>query len=72
MKDARRILNKLLDRLLAFVQGWKADRLPSHGNVSTVGNGKVSVPVMDILNSPKVRRQVDAVAMLAAANKGEG
>ena len=40
---------------------------PDHGNVSTIGNGKVSVPVADIVKSPKVQRQVQAVRELIAA-----
>ena len=41
--------------------------IPKHGNVSTVGNGKVSVPVSDIVNSPKVQRQVTAARELEKA-----
>ena len=37
------------------------------GNVSTSGNGKVSVSVRDIVNSPKVQRQVEAVKEIAAS-----
>jgi len=35
--------------------------VPSSGNVSTAGSGKVSVSVKDIVQSPKVQRQVEAV-----------
>lgn len=40
---------------------------PRSQNVSAVGNGKVSVPVEEILASPKVQRQVGAARELAAA-----
>ena len=40
---------------------------PASGNVSTVGNGKVSVSVRDIVNSPKVQQQVKAARELAAS-----
>ena len=40
---------------------------PASGNVSTSGSGKVSVSVKDIVNSPKVQRQVEAVKEIAAS-----
>lgn len=33
------------------------------------GGGRVSVPIVDILNSPKVRRQVEEVRKLEKAAK---
>jgi hypothetical protein len=50
----------------------EGEQKAGHGNVSGTGGGKVSVPVSDIVNSPKVQRQVAAVKELASAAPDSG
>ena len=50
---------------------FEKPKIPASGNVSTVGNGKVSASVKDIINSPKVRQQIRWAEELRAASNSE-